>query len=720
MKSAKYLLISLFTFCFTLQASACWESWYPPRGYYIYRVYDKKADESIGSTLSQSDRICLSWQEIVPKSIPVDSIRRVVFHSSLSELEEIVQHPKRTYKNPFTEWLTKHDREALDYLLWAKINETNRTKQNSPWYYPTMQMGMKHTPEEVIEKSLSVKSTRLRDRCLLQAVRALFTMGEYERCIALWEEEISHLDPTNLMRQLSHNYIAGARFHLNHTEEAMEEYALIGDITSLMYCSNKLNRPLNRPEALALICQANPNNPVIPSMLQEIVNNIEPQDYYYEEPNYQVSDGFLAIEQLCTEMVRHPKCENRAMWHYTASCLADMKGESYRAHLHLQKAEQASASKVVKESVMLFRIYLDAKLQPYTKAYEERLYTQLKWLDEQIVNNLDPEIRLEASRRTLTPCYSFYYWNDMLRRILLAEVCPRMIQAGKAVRAIQLANMADNRLYNLVNERTYFDFIEVDGHYQWAPVKRTTMKQYRYDPKLFNSIDYSNHFFELIDSLGADTAIAYAKNVAANPTPFDRFLNARGYTNSDYLNDIVGTQCLRRMRYKEALGYLRAVSASYQHHHNLGLYTEVEPQQFSTHFRYDFAAEMVSLEAAISSTTDPDILARKRYRFAVRLRDSFGCEWWFTQYYKGEIYWGMVGKKRDWESDRHTRAAMRRYDELMKQVFALGASDETKAELLYDMSCYRTIATRYGHTKIGQLVRGSCDTYIDHRPSFVK
>ncbi|MBQ5638619.1 MAG: hypothetical protein IIV06_06165 [Alistipes sp.] len=716
MKSAKYLLISLFAFCFTLPASACWEAWYPPRGYYIYRVYDKKANENFDASLSQTDRICLSWQEIVPKSIPADSIRRVVFHSTLSELEEIVSNPKRTYQNPFTEWLTKHDREALDYLFWAKINEDIRTKRNSPWYYPTMRMGSKHTLEEVIEKSLSVKSARLRDRYLLQAVRSLFTMGEYERCIALWEEEISHLDPTNLMRQISHNYIAGARFRLNQTEEAMAEYALIGDITSLMYCSNELNQPLNRPEAFALICRANPNNPMIPSLLQEIVNIIEPKEYYYEEPNFQVDDWFLAIEQLCTEMVRHPKCKNRAMWHYTAACLADMKGESYRAHLHLQKAEQAAAPKVVEESVMLFRIYLDAKLQPYTKAYEERLYAQLKWLDEQIVSNLDPEIRLETSRRELTPCYSFYYWNDMLRRILLAEVCPRMLQAGKAVRAIQLANMADNRLYGLVNERTYFDFIEVDGHYKWAPVKRMTMKQYRYDPQAFNSIDYSNHFFELIDSLGADTAIAYAKNVATNPTPFDRFLNARGYTNSDYLNDIVGTQCLRQMRYKEALHYLRAVSASYQYHHNLGSNTELKP----TDFRYDFAAEMVSLEAAISTTSNPDILARKRYRFAVKLRDSFGCEWRLTQYYKGEVYWGRVGEKRDWESDRHTRAAMRRYDELMKQVFALGASDETKAELLYEMSRYRTIATRYGHTKIGQLVRGSCDTYIDHQPSSEK
>ncbi|MBQ5861979.1 MAG: hypothetical protein IIW65_07565, partial [Alistipes sp.] len=54
---------------------------------------------------------------------------------------------------------------------------------------------------------------------------------------------------------------------------------------------------------------------------------------------------------------------------------------------------------------------------------------------------------------------SFYYWNDMMRRILIAEVCPRMIKAGRTTRALQLANMADNRLLGLVDyvEDSYFD-----------------------------------------------------------------------------------------------------------------------------------------------------------------------------------------------------------------------------------------------------------------------
>ncbi len=44
---------------------------------------------------------------------------------------------------------------------------------------------------------------------------------------------------------------------------------------------------------------------------------------------------------------------------------------------------------------------------------------------------------------------------------------------------------------------------------------------------------------------------------------FDRYLNARGYTNSDYLYDILGTQCLRNMRYADAVMYFGQVGEKY-------------------------------------------------------------------------------------------------------------------------------------------------------------
>lgn len=75
----------------------------------------------------------------------------------------------------------------------------------------------------------------------------------------------------------------------------------------------------------------------------------------------------------------------------------------------------------------------------------------------------------------------------MMRRILLAEVCPRMIKSGKTTRALQLANMADNRLLNIVNRHEICDWMDD------KVVHSYTMSSYRYSTN-FNPHDYSNSF----------------------------------------------------------------------------------------------------------------------------------------------------------------------------------------------------------------------------------
>ena len=73
-----------------------------------------------------------------------------------------------------------------------------------------------------------------------------------------------------------------------------------------------------------------------------------------------------------------------------------------------------------------------------------------------IADNITPKVRERTSEYYDLACnISYYYWNDMMRRIILAEVCPRMIVSGKTIRALQLANMADNRLLGLVDCKTY-------------------------------------------------------------------------------------------------------------------------------------------------------------------------------------------------------------------------------------------------------------------------
>ena len=722
MKLLKYSLISFVCLVSVNEVFACWDPWYSPNGYYMYRVYEEQLTNSLQTAeyYPGAKDNCVEWQRLTSKNIPIDDIYSVVYKMSLEEFEAIYDDKETIYENKFAEWITKKDTAILDFLLLAKTNEHIRLKRNSRWYYPSMKVGARMTIEEIAEKALSVKDARLRDRYLLQGIRALFSMSKYTECVEIWEREISHLPENNLMRKLVHPYIVGAEFHIKRSEKAIEYFAELGDIGSVLYCAGRTGENLSTIDALELVCEYAPNSKYIEKELQSYIRDLEPLDTSRWYDDFEMTPEIQKLNSLCLKMGRNDKSNNKGMWYYTAAFLADLNGEAARAAYLLDLAEKSKSSDYIKESIQVFRIYLDAKLQPYNSAYEDRLFTQLKWLDSMICNNLTDQVCKETSNGyMLVRCESYYYWNDVMRRILLSEVCPRMIKAGKTTRALQLANMADNRLLGLVNKSCLFDFVEVGDSYEYQPVVTYTMTEYRYSEQ-YNVHDYSNHFFEMIDSLGVSTAVNYVNTVKYPKSKFDSFLNSRGYVGNDYLNDIVGTQYLRNMRYGEALKYLGNVSVAYKRHHNV--YMEFDPFCFDiksigleSDFRYDFAKEMNSLEKNINATIDPNRKAKLMLKFAIGIKNSFDRCWGLTQYYRGTTYWGQVCEKRDWEDDEYTKSAMNRSQELIKKACEIATDDEVAADIHYELCHYLTIAEKYPNTARGVLVRGHCDNLVDYK-----
>lgn len=720
-KSIKFWAVSLAALCAIQEARACWEPWYAPSEYYMYRVYESQPDTQ--PSVTGADENCVAWQRLTSPRIPVDDIYRAVYKMTLEEIESIYAHPERSYDNRFIEWITKRDRAALDFLLLAKTNEYIRLKRNSRWYYPSMKTGTRMTLEEVAGKALSVKDKRLRDRYLLQGMRALFSLGEYEACIDLWESEAGRLPHDNLMRRLMQPYYQGAMVRMKRADKAIEYFAQIGDIESMLFCIGREGEPLSTVDALSLVCEYAPNSDYIAQTLQSYVRKLEvPIDTRYCDSAERSAERRADSDKLyalCMKMGRNPQTENPALWYYTAAFLSSLNGQTAEASRVLRLAERARSTDYIDESIAVFRIYLDARLLPYNQAYEKRLFRQLEWLDGRIVAQMNDSVRNETARGyKLMSCKSFYYWNDMMRRIVLAEICPRMIEAGKTTRALQLANMADNRLLGLVDRQVLYS-TETDSEGNCLFKQSVVpMQQYRYSGE-FNSYDYSNHFFEMIDSLGADAAIRYVRQVEKPASRFDRFLNARGYTGSDYLNDIAGTQCLRHMRYGEATEYLGAVNEAYKHH--LNVESKYDPfaikQQRSEHpddFKFAFAREMLSLEQSIKTTREPNRKARLMVRYAIGLRNSFDRCWSLTQYYRGESYWGQVCPKRDWEHDPYTRAARRKVESTINEAVALITDDETRADIEYELCNFSTVAHRYPNTEKGRLVRGRCDNLADY------
>lgn len=294
---------------------------------------------------------------------------------------------------------------------------------------------------------------------------------------------------------------------------------------------------------------------------------------------------------------------------------------------------------------------------------------------------------------------SQYYWNDMLRRILLAEICPRMIDRGMTDRALQLANMADNRLFMLSNI-----------------VDEKTMKEHR-EGTYHNDFDYNGDFFNLMNTCEPCDLAAYIKRTQSGTSEFDRFLNERGYTDADYLNDILGTRYLAACNYSQALKSLSKVSAGYQKKLNTDEYMGRDPfslkkKHIDIHPQYklEFAKEMVRLEQAIKSATDPNMKGIDMIRYATGIQNSYTLCWPLTKY--EDSRWSNPEKV----LDEKTRKTIKK---LYEEGLAMIENEELAAIAHVQLYQWKEAVEKYPETYASRYTQVSCDNLCNYSLDYV-
>ena len=76
MNSLKYIIISIAFLFNTVTTQACWDPWYLPNGYYMYRVYEPI--EEVASVADERNPVvvknCLEWQQATSTTISLDDI----------------------------------------------------------------------------------------------------------------------------------------------------------------------------------------------------------------------------------------------------------------------------------------------------------------------------------------------------------------------------------------------------------------------------------------------------------------------------------------------------------------------------------------------------------------------------------------------------------------------------------------------------------------------
>jgi len=668
----------------------------------MYRVFDSnfvvKPDERKEN--------CILWQKLTSAEIPLEDIEMVVYKYTLTQMRELmtVHDP-----NAFATWIrTNDDREVYEFLMLAKICENTRGLMNDPWYYPSKNDGTYMSLIEIEEKAKAYKGTRLKDRYALQAVRAMFSAQRYQECVDYWNDIEEDL-PDGLLKEMSRSYLVGAYSRIGQIEYALEYFTDVEDLNSIIYYMRRQGKIQDMADELECIARYAPDSYQIPEILQWVVTGFEPwgsADYTYQERmdttmvNSFDRGLFDKLYQLSVKMTRQPVSKNKAIWCYTAAFLADLDAEPHEAWKYIQMATKCPASEYMKESIRVLKIYLDAKVSVYDSAYESRLFNDLKWLDAKIRGGLTSNIA-EYYYNYLRSNISFYYWNDMLRRILLAEVCPRMLDRGMPVRALQLANLADNMLLNLIND-----------------IEGKSLKEYRSSDN-YNSIDYCSEFFMMMkDCVTIGDLTAYVNNTqSAQSSEFDNYLNERGFIDKDYFYDIIGTRYLSELNYDRAVKYLSKVSSSYQSQLNTEAFMYRDPfsipdAALSNHDNYKltFAKEMLRLEKSIASATDQNKKAFDLIRYGTGLRNSFTYCWILTEY-----------RKFGWSYDLspYANGVLKKVESIYNEALNIVDNDELAAIAYVQLCKWKTAVDKYPDTYAARYTKMMCDNLCDYSTNWV-
>ena len=358
-------------------------------------------------------------------------------------------------------------------------------------------------------------------------------------------------------------------------------------------------------------------------------------------------------------------------------------------------------------------IYLAAKRTPkYDSSFENYLFKELVWLDRKIVSNLDADTRQVIASNGFYNhnCrFSQYYWNDMMRKIVIAQVVPLCISSEYKTRALQLLNYADNRIFNLVNVL----------HLGHEDSKNIGIQDYRIHKNEYNQYDYQNDFFVNLDSIG----VQYVKRLAyrmKNPLcDFDYFLNERSYTDLQYLHEIIGTQLIASMHYEEAIKYLRLVSDAFAESRNT--YPDMKYNPFGRFrdkirskekYKLKFAQTMYALEGKIANAKNPDDKADYMLSYARGLQNSIGECWTLTAYYWGD--WICFPFYSYYQKKLRKNIA-EKAEEMKEKAFRLYVDPERAARACYDWDLFKTAMTNYPNTKVAEFIRGHCDEWVDYK-----
>lgn len=719
-------LLALVLSATAVSALACgpYARSYLAEEYYMFRACGDNMDGRISDGVEDERTAnCRAWAALTSADIPLEDIQQVVYKWNLQQIEELQNATKDGMKdyaadNIFATWIVRHqDLEVAAFLLLAKQNETVRLASIDPWYYAVEGDEVSMELNRIAQTADTYTGTRLRDRYTLQAIRALFSLKRYEDCLNVWMEHRSDFSD-NIIRTLTVDYVAGVYRRLGKKNLARELYLSVEDYSGAYSCSD------TDKSYYEWLFEISPEDESMALYLQRRIHIFE-NKCHTDWPEGWFEDDLKECRELyafITKCIRQKPAEP-ALWYYAGAFLADKLEKKDEALRYIRQARKARCtSEDLASSIRVLDMYFAAKYADrYSWALENRMFRDLRWLDGKIVDGLDDATKEKIEKKGFSNhiCgFSQYYWNDMMRKVVIGQLVPLCIQSGYKTRALQYLNMADNRLFQLVPDHTLtWRGKLVDHDWVWLPDTTMTMTDYRAAVAQHNEYDYSNDFFVNLDSLGVRYVQRLAKRMEHPLGAFDRFLTERSYGDRQYLDDIIGTQLIAARRYEEAIPYLERVSREFNMSRNVYPHCNIDPfteerKGADAYYKLHFAKEMASLKKTIARTKNPDDRAEAMLRYARGMQNAVGDQCWpLTSYYWGDfVCYPFYGQNQQ----TFITAATAKAEQMKREAFKLFTDDERAAKACADWLMFKTAVSRYPNTETAHNVQGSCDCLVDY------
>ena len=652
-RSILFLLISAFS----LSAMACGPGEpYAPDGLYIFRMADPK--NATKHTQNVHANI-VAWQSLIGQQCPDSDIYTVVYKSSIADMQHIRNRhsvPRSLKANRFAQVLCSRD-ELSDFLITAKQCEKAREAMIDPWYYPSHHCPYVAALEEVVRTAEAHGTdTLLHDRYALQQMRAQTTLGRQQDNIALWENYASQLPEGNILRTMMADYAAGAYQHIGQDSLARQ---ILFDETG--YYDN-------------------------PDLWVRMESELRKADYQgipqADREIKRMRNIFLAYRETALAAVQHPKTRHLAEWYYALAYIDDVLRNEVSSEQYLRMAEKADGDTFIRESIHLFRIYRDAKSKPVNDAYEQQMYANLRWLEQRLVRDL-PQGQQDGQESLIIANYSTYYWNDMLRRIGLSIYAPRLMEAGRSIRALEVINYAENCFFS-VTENPY-------------------MQDNRF-----------GYLFQALDTPSAEFTLQYINYLQKPKDSLSCFLARHSYIDFDWLYNIAGTLCMRESRFAEASAVLAHLPQTYTGDsiHTDPFVIDYRGRTASSYTtRRALAAGLVRLEKQMKFAPDINDRADAQMRYAIALRNMFTITWEAVAFGVGFPYY--MDSYTPNTHKKYIRPALQRSDALLSQALRMYTDPERAAKAELALLNFRTVVTKYPYTAAADSVRSACENYYD-------